>query len=321
MVEVEFPLVTARALHFAASVSACGVVFFWIFVAGRAIGAIAGYSARDVKEFYARLHLIFWISLVLAFISGVAWFSCVAAEIGDRPAREIFSDDIAWTVLSGTTFGRVWIARLVIGALLAAAVWSQSREQKPIWCSLVQVLLAAGFVASLAWAGHAAATPGLQGDIHLVSDILHLIAVGAWVGGLLPYILLLKTFRHRKATGSELAIITATQRFSNLGILAVGTIVVTGVVNTWNLVGSVGALIGTDYGRLLLVKIGLFLVMVGFATINRLRLSPRLATDDATSKLERNSLIEAGLGLIVLFVIGVLGTLPPAIHDYAGHMH
>ena len=246
---------------------------------------MAQYAAqREVKQFCDRLHLIFWISLILAGISGLAWFFCVVSEISDRPLSEIFSDDIAWTVLSATDFGRIWIARLFIGALLAATVWFQSREVKPNWCSLFQVLLAAAFGASLAGAGHAAATPGIPGDIHLTSDILHIVAVGAWIGGLLPYVLLLKTFR------GEPAAIVATQRFSNLGIFAVGTLLVTGVINTWNLVGSVGALFGTGYGRLLMVKVALFLMMLGIATVNRLQLSPRLEVDGTTRKLERNSL-------------------------------
>jgi putative copper resistance protein D len=313
---VDLALLAARALHFTATVSLSGVVFFCIFVAEPALRPMPQYDAkREAKQFYDRLRLIFWISLILAGISGVAWFFCVVTEISDRPASETFSDDTAWTVLSDTEFGHIWIARLFIGALLAATVWIQSQERKPNWCSLFQALLAAAFVASLAWAGHAAATLGLQGDIHLASDVLHLVAVCAWVGGLLPYAILLKTFQR------EPAAILATRRFSDLGILAVGTILVTGIVNTWSLVGSVGALFGTEYGRLLMAKMVLFLVMVGVAAVNRLQLSPRLEVDRTTSKLERNSLIEAGLGIIVLFIIGALGTLPPAIHDYAGHVH
>ena len=69
-----------------------------------------------------------------------------------------------------------------------------------------------------------------------------------------------------------------------------------------------------------MVKVALFLMMLGIATVNRLQLSPRLEVDGTTRKLERNSLIEAGLGVILL-IVGALGTLPPAIHDYAGHMH
>jgi len=47
---------------------------------------------------------------------------------------------------------------------------------------------------------------------------------------------------------------TATVRFSTLGIVSIATILFTGIVNTWYLAGSISALVGTDYGRLLLTK-------------------------------------------------------------------
>ncbi len=111
-----------------------------------------------------------------------------------------------------------------------------------------------------------------------------------------------------------------------LGVVSVGTIFVTGSVNTYVLVGSVPALLETDYGELLLVKIGLFIAMVCVAAINRLRLSPRLvsvkANSNAVRQLQRNTLIEAAVGLIILGIVGVLGTLPPAIHAVPTlHMH
>jgi copper resistance protein D len=67
-----------------------------------------------------------------------------------------------------------------------------------------------------------------------------------------------------------------TRRFSTLGIVSVGVLVATGIINSWVLVGSVPALVGTDYGRLLLVKVALFFVMMAIAGVNRLRLTPRL---------------------------------------------
>jgi putative copper resistance protein D len=63
-------------------------------------------------------------------------------------------------------------------------------------------------------------------------------------------------------------------RFSILGIISVATIVITGIVNSWAILGSVTALLGIDYGRLLLAKVGLFLAMLSLAAINRLRLTP-----------------------------------------------
>src|SRR5262249_14885896 len=83
------------------------------------------------------------------------------------------------------------------------------------------------------------------------------------------------------------------------------------------LAGSVPALVGTDYGRLLLLKTALFCTMVGIAAVNRQRLTPRLASaknPDAARLPPRNSLIELRLGLGVLVVVGALGTIPPALH-------
>ena len=110
-------------------------------------------------------------------------------------------------------------------------------------------------------------------------------------------------------------------RFSILGMVSVAVLIVSGAVNTWILVGSVHALLVTDYGRLLLLKIAAFVVMIGFAAVNRLSLTPRLADGaksggepGALAALKRNTRIEIALGLAIFAIVGVLGTLHPAIH-------
>jgi putative copper resistance protein D len=113
----------------------------------------------------------------------------------------------------------------------------------------------------------------------------------------------------------------ATKRFSTLGIASVATVFGSGIVNAWILVGSVNGLIATQYGRLLMLKIALFVVMVAFAAMNRLWLTPRLALPsgsatqrEALDRLTRNSVIEIALALMIFAIVGVLGTLHPAIH-------
>ena len=112
-----------------------------------------------------------------------------------------------------------------------------------------------------------------------------------------------------------------TARFSVLGIASVGALVATGLVSTWFLAGNVPALVGTPYGRILLLKIALFLVMVGVAAVNRQRLTPRLSAvgpgqdRGAMRQLARNSMIELCLGLVIFGLVGVLGTLPPGLHE------
>jgi copper resistance protein D len=91
-------------------------------------------------------------------------------------------------------------------------------------------------------------------------------------------------------------------------------------VNTWALVGNPRAFVETQYGRLLLAKVALFAMMVGVAAINRLRLGPRLPDANASRSLQRNALIEFALGLIIVAIVGALGTLPPAVHEEM-HLH
>lgn len=117
-----------------------------------------------------------------------------------------------------------------------------------------------------------------------------------------------------------------TRRFSNLGVVCVATLLITGVINAWFIVGSVAILLGSTYGQLLMVKVALFFVMVGIAAINRTWPTPKLtasaldARAKAARRLARNSLIEAGLGLAILALVGALGTLPPGLTD-DHHMH
>jgi putative copper resistance protein D len=97
--------------------------------------------------------------------------------------------------------------------------------------------------------------------------------------------------------------------------------VITGTVNSWILVGSGDALINTDYGRLLSFKLLLFFAMLSVAAVNRLSLTPALAREHGEigrvvlRRLRNNSLTEAMLGLIVLYVVAILGTLPPGSHE------
>jgi putative copper resistance protein D len=318
------PLLYARAIHFAATLLAAGVVLFAVFVAEPAWrGSGDSAVASNVRT---RLAVIAWIGLALALISGAAWLVLTAAAMSDRPAAQIFGDGVLWTVLTQTTFGRDWLVRLVLACALAATLPAllSPRDRKTPWIEAAAAILAAAFAGALAWSGHAAGGLGGEAVLHPAADVLHLIAAAAWVGALLPLIVL---FAAAGADDASLAIArTATARFSILGIVSVGTLLVTGIVNTYYLAGSVPALLHTGYGRLLLIKIALFVAMVAIATVNRFRLTPQLlqqasiaASRDALRKLRRNAAIEALAGAIIVAIIAALGTMPPAIH--AAHQH
>ncbi|NEC87862.1 copper resistance protein CopC [Streptomyces sp. SID12501] len=123
-------------------------------------------------------------------------------------------------------------------------------------------VVAIGLAATWALAEHA--STGLQPDIAMPVDVLHLIAVAVWLGGLSA--LLVALFRAPADAPIEGS---AVRRFSRVAFGSVLALVATGIYQSWRQLGSWSALTDTSYGQLLLVKIGLVVVLVGIAFISR----------------------------------------------------
>ncbi|MFF9034094.1 copper resistance CopC/CopD family protein [Streptomyces sp. NPDC014892] len=123
-------------------------------------------------------------------------------------------------------------------------------------------VVAAGLAASWAMAEHA--STGIQTGLSMPLDVLHLLAVAAWLGGLTT--LLVALFRAPVDAQIETG---AVRRFSRVAFGSVLVLTATGIYQSWRQVGSWSALTGTSYGQLLLVKIGLVAVLVGIAWISR----------------------------------------------------
>lgn len=318
------PFIWVRATHFAATILVSGILCFTVFIAEPAFRK-GNKSAEPVTIAEAsvriRLRWLAWLGLTVALISGAAWLLFVAARMADLPLADALTGAVAGTVVTQTSFGRAWIVRLLLAALIALSLCFKTnvRIAGPFWRNALIVSLSGALVGTLAWSGHAAAGTGPQGSVHLASDILHLLAAAAWLGGLLPLAIMLRATA--RGANPHLSVIArvAVARFSILGITSVGTLLATGLINSWMLVGKIAALAGTDYGRVLCVKIALFLGMVAAAAINRLILTPRLmrrqgeAAHLAAQQIARNSLIEAAVGSAILLAVGLLGTLPPGI--------
>ena len=316
-------LVFTRAIHFAATISVAGVVFFLAFV-GEPAFRVADKNGPIPALVRSQLARIAWISLACVVVTGAVWLVLLAEQMSELSLAAAFSEGIVWSVLSDTDFGYDWIVRVVLTVLVAGILLPLDSTARitSSWKGASGVTLAAGLVGALGFAGHAAAGVGITGLVHLAADIAHLVAAAAWIGALVPLALLLHAAGHSPDQPSMAIARMATQRFSTLGVASVSTLLATGIINTWVLAGSVSALLGTDYGRLLLVKVALFLVMVATAAVNRLVLTPRLVAEcniagghEALRRLRNNSLIEAAIGAIVLVIVGVLGTLPPGLND------
>ncbi|MEU1478742.1 copper resistance protein CopC [Streptomyces sp. NPDC005760] len=188
---------------------------------------------------------------------------------GSGKVGDIFDLELLGNVLQ-TKAGAALVSRLLL--LAAAALFisvlfgaydkREDEEKRDLTFGLAigGTVVAAGLAASWATAEHASV--GLQAGIAMPVDVVHLLAVATWLGGLTALLVAL----YRSDAPIESA---AVRRFSQVAFGSVVALVATGVYQSWRQLGSWSAFTGTRYGQLLLVKIGLVALMVGVAFISR----------------------------------------------------
>jgi putative copper resistance protein D len=310
---VDGPLVIVRGVHFAATAVMTGTLIFREVVA-----EAASRSARPAAIIVRTQTLrVAWIFLAVATASAMIWLLLAAASMSGLSFGESMTSDVLSTVVNETQFGRVSEIRLVLAVIIAGGL---AYDRFPPARGLA-LAMSLGLTAALAWTGHAGSTAGAMGVLHLTADTLHLLAAAIWIGGLVSLVLLLSVSRNDQTDAGVSFARDATERFSTMGVAIVVVVLATGVINAWILVGSWQALIVTDYGRLLMLKVALFGVMLLVAAVNRFWLTPRLALPSGSEpqfkvlrRLARNSMIEIILASMIFAIVGMLGTLHPAIH-------
>lgn len=208
-------------------------------------------------------------------------------------------------MLLETDVGLAWALRMTALAIVVIrpSLWPAS-------------LAGAIALASLAWSGHGAMDEGWLRFWHFLSDILHLLAAGAWLGALLALVLMVSG----RIGDTRLRLIAdAVKRFEWVGALIVLTVSVTGVMNYLFIVGPRldGVLFGT-YGLLLAIKVLAFAVMLVLAALNRFHLGPSLQQSlrdgqhlIAANALRRSVVMELALALLIVALVAWLGTLSP----------
>jgi putative copper resistance protein D len=232
----------------------------------------------------------------------------------------VLNPDAVWSVLSDTSFGKVWMARLALAAVILVLISAPVRSLTENLNWLVPALCG-GLLVSLAGAGHTHVEDGIARVIHISADGLHLLAAGAWLGGLVSLFYLVARTVRAFSPDDEAEACNAAMRFSGMGYIAVATLIGSGLINSWFLVGSFGNL-GTPYGQLLVVKMILFAGMLGLATLNRFFLVPRLIKANEIGehaaavlmRLRRHILGEQALGIMVILMVSAVGTMEPPIN-------
>jgi putative copper export protein len=231
-------LAVARGLHDCGVLSAFGV----------ALAGLVGIARRGDSG-----RRLLWGSVAVAWLAAPVWLVLQAGEMsGATTAHAMMAAMPA--ALFDTGFGHALLLRL---ALLIAAIGLTA------WRGGIAVagtVLATGLACVVQYLmGHAAAP---DGPWQAQAAALHMLAAGAWIGGLLPL-----------AAGLGCDPARTARRFSLIGLVAVLVLAGTAFVQGTILIGGLPGLLGSAYGRTILLKTGLFAVLLGFAAVHRFLLS------------------------------------------------
>lgn len=330
-----------RWINFASLTVLAGVLFFLSAVWFRR-SSIAARPPEVEARFGARWRLLVvasWAACVLATIAAIV---LQGASAGGVPIGDALAGDVVAEVL-GTRFGRVSILKLALLASLAGLYvlasrigWAPQLESRPPrrrlslgaagvneawprWVSVAGAGLVTALLATPGLAGHAGTTEPIA--VNVLADAVHVVGAAAWVGGLV--LLVAAVYPATSGLpGRERAEVLApvVSRFSDLALVAVAALTVTGLYGAFVQVRALGALGGTGYGVTLIVKVIVFGGLVGLGAINNRRLKPKIEAAVAEHQPARDGLrllrravtAEVALVAVVLAVTSVLVSLVPA---------
>ncbi|WP_228241593.1 CopD family protein [Porphyrobacter sp. GA68] len=273
-------------------------------------GAIANIAAALAPVVSAGLMLLSIAAMMGQPLAALEWSTIEAMALGTG---------MGWAFSVRTAF----LIAAVAALLAARASW-----RLPIAAACFGAALM-----TLGWSGHAAATEGALGSLHRISNGVHLLAAGLWLGAI-GWFLHLSINAHREPGHiSAPPLLTIMHRFAPLGVALVTIVAASGLLNAQLIFGLENSpvTLTTTYGLLLAVKIGAVAAMLAFgarnARLSRQMVSANVAadpTEDAASAediepieaaalpaLRRSLTMELSLALVVIGLVAVFGMLSP----------
>jgi putative copper export protein/mono/diheme cytochrome c family protein len=304
----------ARFVHLSASI---------LIVGGAGLILLGGRSDRPTALAWESRVVTLTRALVwVALVAGMAVLAEQAATLESRAAAALEPLALARVALE-TRFGHVLLVRQGLLLLLGVFVTLRFDMRRALdWHAArgETALLGALALAALGAAGHSAAVEP-SAAVAIVTDVVHLLAAGVWAGALPALVLLLRAASREAGADARPYAVVAVRRFSRAALVVVLVLLGTGVLIAAVQVGSVGALLGTRYGRLLLLKLTLVVAALAAAALGRRRLLPALGGEATTigrpamRRLAGSVAVEAACVLAILGVVTALGVSPPARHE------
>jgi copper transport protein len=304
-------IITKALIYLAAALLAGGILFtllVWSFSIAR-----AGLNLAEDKKFQAIAKKLYRLALLTLVLAGFLSLAFQAGQAAGKVISFRWSPDL-YNILFNTRFGSLAIARLCLAFTLAGFLFLPPSRLN-YWAGFAISLI---LLLTISFESHAAADP--QPVLPIINDWIHLTAASVWVGGLFLFISALRVSRTLVAETRTRLTASLIPKFSRLALASVGSLIVTGALSALDRIGTLPALLNSQYGQALIIKWILALPMVCLGALNLLVITPsmhRAATQsggspDLISRFRGHVLAEVILGVLLMSWVGVFTSLPPA---------
>lgn len=307
-------LAVARGLQYTAIAFGLGALIFFL-LCWRPL-------RRESPPFAARVETI----LLLAAVTGLLSALLAVLLQGAIASGETFWDAARWGVFTetlGTRFGRAWGVGAAVWLAVIAVLVATRPLRSPTTAKLVALavpLFAIALLPSLG--GHTSVQKPVA--VLMPMNVLHVLAMAAWLGGIAVLVLALRTATAGVTPEERTPLLAnVVGRFSTLAGPALAVLLISGSVQGIIEVGRFGALLDTPFGRSVLIKIVIALLIIAAGAYNRRRLVPALkrltGSPGQTGVLLRRILVvELALGMVALGATGALSSYAPSTAQSAG---
>jgi copper transport protein len=272
----------------------------WLARIGLYLGLFAGVGGMFFEVWIAAARMrsgAIVPALAVGLFSAAVSLGCQGLDLLGLPLSGLLTA-APWRAAIATTLG----PSLAVAAAAMGLSFLAQRSQSGKFARAASVLAMAGIGVALASSGHASTAPPQW--LTRPAVFLHAVGVAYWVGALAP----LLAMSHRQPAN----LIPVLHRFSRGAVPVVGGLVLTGLALAIVQLESFQALIDTQYGWILSVKVTLVILLLGLAALNRFRLTPALASDpNNTQPLARSVLFECVIVIGILAVVAGWRFTPP----------
>ncbi len=321
----------ARGLQYAAIALGVGGLAFLLLAWLPALAAVGGEGdpwRRAAAAFASRLRTVLLVAAAIGALSAAAAIVLEGAEAAGISGFSALKETIVRETLE-TKFGTYWgfavVAWIAFGVLAATL---SKRTANGEGGKLPAALMAVPLVYVVlvpALAGHGSTQSPVV--LNFPVNVVHVAAMGVWLGGLAALLLVApRATRELDAPDRSRLLAASLSRFSEVALIAVVAILLTGLVQAYVYVRHLGDLLSTGYGRAVLIKFCLLMVLIGLGAYNRRRSVPRLnriaaggeAPGRAGLALRRALRGEVALLVIVIGVTAALASYAPPVSAQGG---